>query len=72
MNFSELAKKAWEFVEEWGPDIATILDDIIKSLQKTERVTHCGICGEECPAYIIKVEGREVFRGKCPTHGFKR
>ena len=67
-GFALLVKLA----EEYGPDVYRLIVDLIKSLEKTEYVTHCGVCGAECPVYLITVEGKKVYRGDCPTHGFKR
>jgi len=70
------AKKVFEIlgdlVEEHGAELMGMLLDVLDSFRKTEYLTHCGICSTECPVYLIEVDGKKVWRGNCPDHGFKR
>ena len=67
-GFALLVKLA----EEYGPDAYCLIVNLIKSLERLDAVTNCGICGAECPVYTITVGKTKVYRGDCPTHGFKR
>lgn len=69
---AKIAQKIWNLIEEYGPDIESMISDAIVSLRPVEYVTHCGICKRECPVYVIKVGDKRFFRGKCPKHGFRR
>lgn len=69
---AKFAKVIWGLIEEWGPEALSFVQEIVLSLADTGAVTFCGICGTECPVHKIVVDGKEILRGKCPEHGFKR
>jgi hypothetical protein len=79
MTEIEIVKLVLRLLEEYGPDVVQLVSEVARSLTPTEAVTFCSQkmpngmqCGQKCPVYILKVNGKDVFRGKCPIHGFER
>ena len=71
IDYIALIKIAWKLVSDYGPEVVSLLDDVVGSIKGTERVTHCPVCKQELPMSLIKAGGVARYEWTCPTHGTK-